>query len=332
MCVCVTVCACPQPGTLPLIKYADLKDLAYLGSGAFGDVSSGTYHGGTVAVKKSGLFARDTASITREKRLLGSITPHANVARVMGVCEDADDGALRIVTELCPLGDLKRYLSLCDGECRRPHPGRVCNVCAEAWEDHIRASHGCTRRGHVGSRGQFCVTRVRVCRFVCVHALLFFCVCVCAFVLCCVCVCMRAYIVGVFVCMCVDDVCVHVCPLPPLPQPLKLSFVLVVLHQVGSGLHHVHSCGICHRDIREENVLVASSSPLRLALTDFGLGHILREGVDKPSATYETKGPVGACGIPLLCCPLWMTVALPTLGPQLGVPPKLSPPRAESRW
>lgn len=38
------------------------------------------------------------------------MSPHPNVVRVIGVCVDAPDDALRIVTEWCPFGDLQKYM------------------------------------------------------------------------------------------------------------------------------------------------------------------------------------------------------------------------------
>jgi hypothetical protein len=41
-------------------------------------------------------------------------------------------------------------------------------------------------------------------------------------------------------------------------------------HQVCRAVAHVHSRGIIHRDIKPDNILVATEDPLRMVLTDFG--------------------------------------------------------------
>ncbi len=70
-------------------------------------------------------------------------------------------------------------------------------------------------------------------------------------------------------------------PCPPFPfcHPqggLPLTQCLSILLQVMAAIMHLHeNLGIIHRDIRAANVLVQSSDPLSVVLTDFGLSHRL---------------------------------------------------------
>jgi hypothetical protein len=79
---------------------------------------------------------------------------------------------------------------------------------------------------------------------------------------------------GVYVVACV-------CSLPA-QGGLPLVTVLSILAQVCSGLRHLHSLGILHRDLRTVNVLVTSNDPLRVALADFGLSHLLTSVAQRP--------------------------------------------------
>ncbi len=56
---------------------------------------------------------------------------------------------------------------------------------------------------------------------------------------------------------------------------LPLVQLLTLLSQVISGLHHLHSLGILHRDLRAANILIASLDPLIALLADFGVSHHL---------------------------------------------------------
>ena len=52
---------------------------------------------------------------------------------------------------------------------------------------------------------------------------------------------------------------------------LTLPLLLDVCVQLTSGVMHLHSCGVVHRDLRADNALVASKDPLIVKWTDFGV-------------------------------------------------------------
>jgi serine/threonine protein kinase len=82
-------------------------------------------------------------------------------------------------------------------------------------------------------------------------------------------------------------------------QPLACRLCVDILLQAADGLSYLHSLGVIHRDVRGDNVLIASKDPLRVVLSDFGLAHRqdgaslgLGSGV---SLTKTTMGPYGVC-------------------------------------
>ena len=59
-------------------------------------------------------------------------------------------------------------------------------------------------------------------------------------------------------------------------QMLPLATSITILQQCASGMHHLHSLGIIHRDFRAANILVAGTVPLHVVVADFGVSHQLR--------------------------------------------------------
>ncbi len=113
---------------------------AGLGSGLFGKVCAFTHHGTAVAVKELKTGTLDAASIgdvvvcvrcrarvrgcgllntftmlllcpANEVNICMAIRPAQNVVTLLGVCDDALDGKLRIVMELCTHGSLRDYVN-----------------------------------------------------------------------------------------------------------------------------------------------------------------------------------------------------------------------------
>ena len=60
---------------------------------------------------------------------------------------------------------------------------------------------------------------------------------------------------------------------------LPPALVAEVIDQLAAGLDRLHEAGIVHRDLKPENVLVRSTTPIRLAITDFGLSRVIEQSV-----------------------------------------------------
>ena len=73
---------------------------------------------------------------------------------------------------------------------------------------------------------------------------------------------------------------------------LRLSSVLSILVQAVSGLLHLHSLGILHRDLRTANLLLDGLDPLHARVADFGVSHLLSAFAAGLRATDLTAGKV----------------------------------------
>eukprot|EP00542_Grammatophora_oceanica_P015893 CAMPEP_0194033802 /NCGR_PEP_ID=MMETSP0009_2-20130614/6333_1 /TAXON_ID=210454 /ORGANISM="Grammatophora oceanica, Strain CCMP 410" /LENGTH=396 /DNA_ID=CAMNT_0038674527 /DNA_START=384 /DNA_END=1574 /DNA_ORIENTATION=- len=65
--------------------------------------------------------------------------------------------------------------------------------------------------------------------------------------------------------------------------PLPLLYVKLYLYQLSRALAHIHSLGICHRDIKPQNLLVNPANQ-QLKLCDFGSAKALVKG--EPNVSY----------------------------------------------
>lgn len=57
----------------------------------------------------------------------------------------------------------------------------------------------------------------------------------------------------------------------PMPEPLTKIAVTQVLH----GLKYIHNKGISHRDLKPDNILIASEDPFVVKISDFGLAKMV---------------------------------------------------------
>eukprot|EP01134_Creolimax_fragrantissima_P007900 CFRG7900T1 len=75
----------------------------------------------------------------------------------------------------------------------------------------------------------------------------------------------------------------------------------MMLRQVCEAIRHLHSRGICHNDVKPENLLLTTkSSNASLKLVDFGTSIFMTEPVlfDKPSGTAAYRSPETICHQP----------------------------------
>lgn len=67
-------------------------------------------------------------------------------------------------------------------------------------------------------------------------------------------------------------------------QTMPMIYVKLYTYQVLRALAHIHSFGICHRDIKPQNLLVDDRNRLKLKLCDFGSAKRLYHG--EPNVAY----------------------------------------------
>jgi serine/threonine protein kinase len=60
-------------------------------------------------------------------------------------------------------------------------------------------------------------------------------------------------------------------------RPLEPRRAALYALQIARALHHAHSHGIIHRDVKPENVLISSTNSNELLLSDFGLAKLFEE-------------------------------------------------------
>ncbi|KAL6061501.1 receptor protein-tyrosine kinase, variant 2 [Balamuthia mandrillaris] len=90
-----------------MINFHELRMQALIGSGAFGKVHKGTWRGRVVAIKQlhDKVEKGDSEEFLREAKLMGTMKPHRNLLRFLGVCLSLTDPTC-IVTEFMPNGSL----------------------------------------------------------------------------------------------------------------------------------------------------------------------------------------------------------------------------------
>lgn len=79
-------------------------------------------------------------------------------------------------------------------------------------------------------------------------------------------------------------------------SPLTECAAVAVLHDVCSALARLHECGLIHRDVKGENVLISRCGTAYLC--DFGVSKLVR-----PSAPRGRSGRMTVCGTPFFMAP-----------------------------
>jgi serine/threonine protein kinase len=82
-------------------------------------------------------------------------------------------------------------------------------------------------------------------------------------------------------------------------QPWDPQLVRDLLAQVATALTHVHAQQLVHRDIKPQNLLVASLDPLHVVLGDFGLARVIAETREQHSTsrTIAYAPPEATAGV-----------------------------------
>ena len=58
---------------------------------------------------------------------------------------------------------------------------------------------------------------------------------------------------------------------------MEESLVKDVTRQVLLGIKYMHERGICHRDLKPDNILVVTEDPMIVKISDFGLAKMVRD-------------------------------------------------------
>ena len=79
-----------------------------------------------------------------------------------------------------------------------------------------------------------------------------------------------------------------------------------VFQQLIVGLRHLHACGVLHRDLKSDNVMVASTAPLLLKWGDFGVSVLLLAPTEYGEGAWQcramcTRGCVSVADVTFSC-------------------------------
>jgi serine/threonine protein kinase len=85
--------------------------------------------------------------------------------------------------------------------------------------------------------------------------------------------------------------------------PLSAPHAASLLRQAGAALEAIHACGICHRDVKPENVMIRAAGPIAASLVviDFSIAIVRRpdetiHGLSRAAGTIYYMAPEQAIG------------------------------------